>query len=332
MLDVISIVDKLESLGLVRTVKVSGDWYQMYCPFHNKGNEKKPSFGILVRDQYRNGINYPAGFGHCFSCGFAGDLLSILKKLVSMHRLSTDFESWISEQFPEYNLSEDIEYLLSEDVLDSLSNKYAISQISEKLSDSKVEFVPESELASYRFTVPYMYERKLTDKIIADYDIGVDLNWIPEGRKRPVPCITFPVRDADKNTLFVVRRSIQGKLFNYPRGASKPVYGLEMVPPDCTSVVITESCFNALTAVSYGYPAVALLGTGNDLQLHQLKSLGVQEFVLCMDGDAAGHRATKKLKAALSSVAIVWVIDMPEGKDLNDLTKEEFEQLYLKKF
>jgi DNA primase len=50
-----------------------------------------------------------------------------------------------------------------------------------------------------------------------------------------------------------------------------------------------------------------------------------------MDGDEAGRKATEKLKKALKSVAMVWVIHMPDGKDLNDCTKEEFEQLYARR-
>jgi DNA primase len=47
-----------------------------------------------------------------------------------------------------------------------------------------------------------------------------------------------------------------------------------------------------------------------------------------MDGDEAGRRATAKLKKALSSAAIVWAMHMFDGKDVNDITKQEFDTLY----
>ena len=50
-----------------------------------------------------------------------------------------------------------------------------------------------------------------------------------------------------------------------------------------------------------------------------------------MDGDDAGRKAAERLKRQLKSVAIVWVIDMPEGKDLNDCDKSTFDQLYLER-
>ena len=103
------------------------------------------------------------------------------------------------------------------------------------------------------------------------------------------------------------------------------------MPKDCKSVIICESVFNCLTAVVYGYNAVALLGTSNTYQVAQLKQLGVKEYVLCMDPDEAGQKAAKKLKKALSGSAFVWTIEMPPGKDLNDCTKEEFDLLYSQK-
>ena len=39
------VVDKLDSMGLIRKGRITGDWYTVHCPFHNNGQEKKPSCG-----------------------------------------------------------------------------------------------------------------------------------------------------------------------------------------------------------------------------------------------------------------------------------------------
>lgn len=213
--------------------------------------------------------------------------------------------------------------------MDLINEQYAISYI-QTYTESNLQYISENELSSYRFTIPYMYERKLTDEIIEKFDIGYDANWIIPGRKKTTPCITFPVRGKNGNTLFLCRRSIQGKFFNYPDGVIKPVYGLFELPKNCKSVIICESCFNALTCWVYGKPAVALLGTGNPYQIQQLKELGVNEFILAFDPDEAGRKATEKLKRALRQVAIVWSFEgIPSGKDINNLSKEEFDSLTL---
>lgn len=331
MIDVIVVLDKLESLGLIKTRKRVGNYMQIYCPFHNDGNERKPSCGVLLHEEIRNGKKYPQGWTHCFSCGFAKSLPDMVTELLKIYNINKSGLDWLHENIPDFdsNNNKNFELLIPSDTMDLINEQYAISYI-QTYTESNLQYISENELSSYRFTISYMYERKLTDEIIDKFDIGYDANWIVPGRKKPTPCITFPVRDKNGNTLFLCRRSIQGKFFNYPDGVIKPVYGLFELPNNCKSVIICESCFNALTCWVYGKPAVALLGTGNPYQIQQLKELGVNEFILAFDPDEAGRKATEKLKRALRQVAIVWSFEgIPSGKDINNLSKEEFDSLTL---
>jgi hypothetical protein len=327
-MDVRAILDRLESAKLVRLNKVSGDYMTCYCPFHSSGNEKKPSCGVLLVDQWRNGQHYPEGWWHCFSCGYVNDMASALTDILKNHSISKSGLDWLKENIPGFDVSADLDLLVPDTLIQDLSNQFAINYLKAAQNAPAWPIVSEGELASYRFIVPYMYERHLTDAVIEQFDVGYDANWIPPGRSKPVPCITIPVRDKEGRTLFLCRRSIQGKMYNYPEGVTKPVFGVDMIPPRCKSLIICESAINALTCWTWGYPAVALLGTGNAYQLQQLRELGVPEFVLCMDGDDAGSRAAAKLKRQLSDVAIIWTVRFPPGKDVNDVTKEEFDKLY----
>lgn len=326
-MDVLQILDKLESVELIRQNRKAGNYMSIYCPFHGDGQERRPSCGVLLEDEYRNGTRYKAGWFHCFACGYANTMENAVTDLLKNHNMTQSGIDWLSENIPGFTYELEYEPLIPKDIMETLTSKYAVKQIQE-LTEAPKTFVSEEELAKYRFTVPYMYERKLTDEIIAEYDVGVDMNWIPPGRKKPVPCITIPVRDIHGRTLFFCRRSIAGKLYNYPEKVTKPVFGIDRIPENCKSLIICESAINALTARVYGYNAVALLGTGNSYQMRQLRELGVHEFVLCMDGDEAGRRAANKLKANLCKVGLVWTVNMPDGKDLNDCTKEEFDELY----
>lgn len=327
-MDVEKILQTLESHQLIRTNKITGNWYTVYCPFHNDGNERKPSCGVLLKEEYRNGKKYPQGMWHCFSCSTVKSMPEAITYILKQKNIKSDGLKWLSENVPGFEINADFDYLVPPDMMQSLSNKYAIDYIQTNLNKVSQPYVSEDELKNYRFTVPYMYERGLTDEIIEKFDVGVDMNWIPPGRKKKVPCITFPVRDSKGRTLFLCRRSIEGKLYNYPEDVVKPVYGLDMIPQGCSSLIICESIINALTCWKWGYPAVALLGTGNPYQLQQLKELGIPEFVLCMDGDDAGKRATRRLKNNLSKNAIIWTIHMLDGKDVNDIDKDTFDQLY----
>ena len=326
-MDVEKILQTLESHELIRTNRITGNWFTVYCPFHNDGNEKKPSCGVLLKDEYRNGKKYPQGLWHCFSCGSVKSMTDAVTYILKSKHIDKDGLKWLSEHVPGFEIDADFDYLIPPDMMNNISNKYAVNYIQSKLK-SEQHFVSDEELAKYRFTVPYMYQRGLTDEIIEKFDVGVDMNWIPPGRKKKVPCITFPVRNSHGQTLFLCRRSIEGKLYNYPEDVIKPVYGIDVIPKDCKSLVICESVINALTCWKWGYPSVALLGTGNSYQMQQLRELGVSEYVICMDGDDAGKRATSKIKKALKSNAIIWTIHMIDGKDVNDIDKETFDRLY----
>ena len=326
-MDVDLIIEKLSDLSLVRPNKIIGDWYSVYCPFHSNGNERRASCGVSRVTQYKNGQTYPEGMWHCFTCGAAYDMVTAVSKILESRSISKSGQDWLIENIPGYEPDLEVDKLIPQNIVDQVNNKFALDYIT-RHTDKEIKYVDESELASYRYTVQYMYDRRLTDEIISKYDVGVDVNWIPPGRKNPVPCITFPVRDKYGRTLFICRRSIVGKLFNYPTGVTKPLYGVDNIAPGTKSVIICESCFNTLTAAVYGYQAVGLLGTGNSYQISQLKELGVSEYVICMDGDEAGRRAAKKLKRELSSSGIVWTINMPDGKDINDCDKDTFDELY----
>ena len=331
MQDIEAILHKMESMGLIRLNRPMGDYFSVYCPLpHNGHYENKPSCGVLLHDQYKNGKKTPAGFVHCFGCGLAKSLPDTITEILKHKNISKSGLDWLKENIPDFDgEASEFDYLLPQELSQSLQNRYAIDYIQSQLNKQSGNYITEQELATYRMTVPYMYERGLTDEIIEKYDIGYDANFIPPGRKKPMPCITFPVKDVNGNTLFLCRRSIQGKFFHYPQGVEKSVYGLYELPHGVKSVIICESCFNCLTAIRYGYNAVALLGTGTSYELDQLKQLGVQEFVLCLDGDEAGQRGAEKLKRALSKVAIVWTVHMPPDKDINDCkTKDEFDQYY----
>lgn len=324
-----SVIRKVGEMGLIDVIRPVGDWYQCRCPIHNNGQERKPSCGISLREQYRNNRIYPALHLHCFSCGYTGSLAEALTEVLKRKGIGKSGLDWLKENIPGFEAEEvEFDYLISPDISATLTNKYTLDYINSQIIPETKQYVSEEELASYRLTVPYMYQRGLTDEIIEKYDIGYDANFIPPGRKKPLPCITFPVKDLQGRTLFLCRRSVQGKFFHYPQGVEKSVYGLYELPSGVRSVIVAESCFNALSCNSWGYPAVALLGTGTAYEIEQLKQLGVPEFVLCLDGDDAGQKGMAKLKRALSSVALVWTIKMPADKDINDCTKEEFEQFY----
>lgn len=328
MMDVELILKKLESMNFVRLKKRVGNYMTCYCPFHNDGNEKKPSCGVLLVDEYKGNSHYPAGWWHCFSCGYAKTMPEAIEDLLKMHNITQSGLEWLKSNIPGFSLDVDFDFLIPKELMNNVTGQFALEYI-KQLEGTSQKYVSEEELATYRYIVPYMYERKLTDDIIIKFDVGFDAHFRSNPKNtKETPCLTFPVKDINGNVLFIYRRSIQGRFHNYPEGVLKPVYGIDQIPKGCRSVIICESIINALTCWVYGYVAVALMGTGNSYQIQQLKELGVSEFIICLDGDDAGRKGTAKLKRALSSIALIWVMHIPENEDVNSITRETFDKVY----
>lgn len=330
MVDVAAVLEKLASLNLIRLNKPSGNWYSIYCPFHSGGNERRPSCGVLLKDEHRNGRTMKQGTFHCFTCGRLASLEEGIGDILQSHQISGSGLDWLKANIPGFDPSTvEFDYLIDPDLMGQVNDTFAVEYMKMRKNLAFPQYVSEEELQSYRFTVPYMYQRGLTDELIEMFDVGFDRNFQPPGWHAPIPSITFPVRDITGNTLFICRRAIDRKLFYIPSDVEKPLYGIYELPKGCKSVVIAESCFNVHTCYKYGFPAVGLLGTGNVGQFQQLKSLGVREFVIGTDPDEAGDRSARRIKQQLRDVAIIRRMkDIPTGKDLNDLSYQEFCSIY----
>jgi len=84
---------------------------------------------------------------------------------------------------------------------------------------------------------------------------------------------------------------------------------------------------DAITCWVYGKYAVALNGLGNDLQFKQLRDMPCRKFILATDNDDAGRAARVRLRKYIKNKLITEYV-FPDGrKDINDLSKEEFEKL-----
>ena len=297
---------QLELNGVKRFAKFidSGNNIQTNCPFHKEGQERKPSFGI----------NKNTGECHCFGCGWSGTLSEMISNCFGKDDFGVYGNKWLIRNF----LSVAVESRPDIDV-DFCRRK--------KITSETKKYISEQELDSYRYTHPYMYKRKLTDEIIDLFDIGYD---------KSTECITFPNRDINGNCLFIARRSVKTKFFNYPQDVEKPVYGLYECNicaktiknwfPD--EIIICESMIDALTCWVYGKYAVALNGTGNENQFKTLRNMPNRKFILATDMDEAGLKARERIRQSLGNKLVTeYVWDINVAKDINDMNKEYFDSL-----
>ena len=303
---------QLDLKGIKRFAKiiVSGDNIQTNCPFHHDGQERKPSFGILSKQKG----NEEAGTCHCFACGWTGSFAEMISNVFGYDDLGLYGGKWLVRNF----LTVQIEN--RPDILEGFDGRHSsVNNCNGNICISSNKFISEEELDKYRNYHPYMWKRKMTPEVVEIFDIGYD---------KDTNCITFPVRDEYGNCVFVARRSVVSKFFNYPQNAEKPVYGLyelSMQIPYPEEVIICESMIDAITCWVYGKYAVALNGLGNDLQFKQLRHMPNRKFILATDMDKAGQAARVRLKKKLSNKLVseyIWDVNM--AKDINDMLEGQF--------
>jgi DNA primase len=292
----------LNHIQLLQKKRDTSKDIMIQCPYHGNGQESNPSAGISKKD----------GTFHCFACNEVHSLQEVISHCFGHHEdaFGRWGWKWLNKNFS----SVSVEYR-KEIEIDCRRNTDVVT------THNDISYISEEELDSYRYFHPYMYKRRLTDEIIELFDIGYDKN---------TDCITFPIRDINGNTLFIARRSVKTKYFNYPQGVEKPLYGiyelyqLEQFPKE---VIVCESMLDALTAWVYGKYAVALNGLGNELQFKQLRELSCRKLILATDNDDAGQKARKRIKEHIKN-KIITEYQLPERKkDLNELEFTEFENL-----
>lgn len=277
--------------------KFEGQDMMVTCPYHKHGQENKPSCGITTKQKRRGEKIIPAGTVHCFVCH---ETRTIEAFIGDCFEQDSEFgKKWILDRFSNFDIE----------------NREGFFKIPSRVKEVEdTQYISEEELSKYRYYHPYMYQRHLTKEQIDYFDIGVDVESVS---------ITFPVKDTKGNVLFVAKRSIKEKKFHIPATVKdKPLcylYESQKLYPNDKTLYICESMFNALTLMRF-VPAVALLGTGTHNQVETLKTLPYRRYVLCLDNDKAGQRATEKLKVELGAYKFLSVM-MPKDstKDLNDL-------------
>ena len=272
---------------------------QVCCPYHNGGLERRPSAGIRRSD----------GLFHCFACGEVHSLQEVISHCFSKDSDGLFGWNWLLKNF----VSVEVENRKPLNL--NYTRNEAVSQ--------QETFVTEEELDKYRYYHPYWTKRGITDeRIIELFDLGYDSD---------TKCITMPVRDIKGNTVFIARRSVIYKYFNYPKGVEKPVYGLYELSK-CNSspqeIIICESMIDALTCWQYGKFAVALNGLGTDTQFRDLRAFPCRKYIIATDMDERGIQARERIRKALyNKIVTEYIWDLNVAKDINDMEEPYFQAL-----
>lgn len=286
--------------GKLSSMEFKGEDIRVSCPFHKNGLEEHASCGIYNGDDPKIGV----GVFHCFTCGEKGPFFHFVA--ACMNKDDEYAKSWLKDNYGSGVMDD---YL----VLPEISVRESGEIIHPKYL--KKDILEDPDLQSWH---PYLAKRKLSQEICERFQVKYSVKQ---------KCIVFPVYDETSKLWMLTKRSVLSKHFYIENDKEKPLYLYYYIKEqNIKEVTICESQINALTLWSWGIPAIAMFGTGTEHQYDLINKSSLKHIYLALDGDAAGDAGTLRFLKNVQDIFID-VIEIPKGKDVNDLTKEEFNKL-----
>lgn len=283
--------------GKLAEILDKGDNILVSCPVHKGGHEKHASCGIYtVRDG-----NTEYGAYHCFTCGESGPLWKFVAQCFDQPEAFG--KEWLLERFGNTLVS---------------FNRTLLPIELEKPAE---ETLDESMLENFEPYHPYLAQRGIWEETCQRFHIKYD----PQ-----TGCIIFPIYDRYGTLKGLTRRRVADKKFINDQHLDKSnMFLLNNVLADQSRICgVVESQFNALSAYQWGLPCIAMLGAGTtERQMEVLNSTPIRTYVLMYDNDAAGRHGAARFKKFIRKDVFIIDVLLPEGKDVNDLTQDEFYQL-----
>ena len=285
--------------GKLKDIENKGDNILVTCPHHDGGHEKTPACNIYIG----NDTKLPYGYFNCFVCGEKGSFLKFVAECFDAPESYA--KAWLLENFGGELIAKNL--FMGEPIV--LNRNKGIKK-----------HLDESILDQYQTWNPYLAKRKLSREICELFKVRYD----PKYRQ-----VIFPAYDMKGNLVMLAKRSIDVKSFYLDKDVEKPVYCLDYVMKNnIKTVLITEGPFDCLTGWEYGFPTIATFGKISDYQIEQINKSCINIIYAAFDNDAAGRSFLETLKRKLTKRIIVIETKFPFGrKDLNDLTKEELQEI-----
>lgn len=260
-------IDKLVASLDLTLFAQRGDEVHGLCPMHEKRTGKadqNPSWWI----------NTSSGYHMCFSCGYKGNLYTLVRDL------NPDFDHW-----------DIVDFLKTEPVADAGDLLKRLQELPEYVRSVEDEIpMAESRLAVFDGEIPEyaLKKRNISQESAEMYNVlwnPKEEHWI------------LPLRDPHSGQLMGWQeKGFNGRYFrNQPAGVKKShtLFGVDIMQDDFAIVV--ESPLDCLRLYHAGYTGgVSTLGAS--VSEHQAKLLRYSsKIIAAFDNDQAGEKANDEL-------------------------------------
>ena len=332
--------DIVEVVSQYATLAKSGKTFKALCPFHS---EKHASFFVYPEQQS----------WHCFgACGTGGDVFSFVMKKEgidfgeALRLLAERAGVTIPTRLEREDRKEEREelYQINEAAAQYFHNLLLNATAGEKARnyvDSRgfsqqtvADFQLGFSLDSWESLKQYLLERSYTDSQLMEAGLIVETEG---GRThdRFRGRLVFPIRDARGRTVGFGARALDDSMPKYLNSPQTPLfdkssilYGIDRAAGAIRKqdmAVIVEGYIDVITAHQNGINnVVASMGTAvTETQVTTLKKMS-RNLVLALDADTAGEEAMLRAVSYENTLdAEVRVVILPEGKDPDDMIKED---------
>ncbi len=332
-------IDIVEVIGQDITLTKAGRTFKGLCPFHA---EKHPSFYVYPEQQS----------WHCFGCNNGGDAFSFIMKKQNIDFgealrqlaqkagvvIPTRFEPGVESEEKQklYQINQAAAQYFHNLFLNSPAGKKAQGYTTgrgfteQTIKDFQLGYSPDG----WEGLKKYLLEREYTEKDMLDAGLIIEA----EGGKthdRFRNKLMFPIMDMRGRVTGFGGRALDDSMPKYTNSPQTPLfdksgtlYGINLARDavrEQDTAVIVEGYMDVITAHQNGFKnAVASMGTAvTEKQVNILKRL-TRNMALALDADAAGEEAMLRTVGYENTLdAEIKVIILPEGKDPDDVIKED---------
>jgi len=147
--------------------------------------------------------------------------------------------------------------------------------------------------------------------------------------------LIFYIYDQNGNIVSWQGRDVTGKSkyrYLFPKGfkQSQYLYNIQNIKDDADYILITEGVFDCIAWWQAGFKSVvATFGKKmSDCQLDILLSKGIKNFFIAWDNDAMIEIG--KFADKIKHLANPHIVELPENKDADELTKKDLQELFFK--
>jgi len=243
-------------------------------------------------------INEKGNFFNCFGCNTGGDGIKFVEKMFMISPIEA--AKMIIQDF-------------------GLNIKF--DQAFEQSPQGKLRAYLK-ECQQYLYETNYFTKRGLSDETQRTHCLGFD------AKKKMV---TIPY---SSNFDYYIGRNITDKRFFKPKAdevGQEPIWNARVLwKSGKDAIFVTESPICAMSISQYGGQAIAIGGTGaNKLIEHVKMSRPKGTFILCLDNDEAGRKATETITTELKKLNLKFIVYNIAGecKDPNELLLKDCDEL-----